>query len=383
MSRRLDQRLTERAAALDRAGLTRTLPRITERRGVRYQLEGRPVVGFCSNDYLGFADEPDAPPTVAAGTGASRLICGDLPELRHLEEALADLVDAEAVVLFPSGFQLNAGVLPALVEPGDLVFSDRLNHASLIDGLRLSRASTQILPHGAAPPHEGDSRGPLRWWITESIFSMDGDRVDFAAAADFVARGGSLYVDEAHSFGLFDGGSTLCRSEGLRPSLLIGTLGKAVGAAGAFVAASSTICRWLRTRARSFVFTTGTSPRVAQAALHRIGWLRGELGERRRGSLWANIARMSANLGAPEPWPSPIFPLVVGDNHRALAIADALLDRGWHVQAIRPPTVPEGGARLRLTLSALHEAADIDALTEDLRRIFARFEAPLEPMRAR
>ncbi|MCA9657014.1 MAG: aminotransferase class I/II-fold pyridoxal phosphate-dependent enzyme [Myxococcales bacterium] len=366
---------------MDVAGLSRRSPHITLRRGCHYALDGRPVVGFCSNDYLGLADEElsaeedDAPATTAAGAGASRLICGDLEELRDLEAELAALAGTEAALLFPSGFQANVGVPGALLERGDLVFSDRLNHASMIDGLRLSRAEIALLEHGAAPPASPRCNAAgVTWWFTESIFSMEGDRVDVEAARRHVQRGGALYLDEAHSFGLFRGGSTLSCEYGLRPDVLIGTLGKAAGCAGAFVATSATIARFLRSRARSFVFSTGVSPLLARRLRAQIAALAGELGDSRRAALWRNVRHFALLVGVEESRAqSPIFPLLVGDNLQAVAIAEALLDRGWHVQAIRPPTVPAGSARLRLTLSALHTASEIEALAADLRTVFSTY----------
>jgi 7-keto-8-aminopelargonate synthetase-like enzyme len=376
----LESRIAARLAELDVAGLSRRPPRITQRRGCHYELDGRPVVGFCSNDYLGLADEEFAaregtrrssPP---AGAGASRLICGDLEELRELEAELAAVAGAEAAILFPSGFQANVGIPGALLERGDVVFSDRLNHASIIDGLRLSRAEIALLQHGAAPPVSSRPEGRITWWFSESIFSMEGDRVDLEAARRHVETGGALYLDEAHSFGLFRGGSTLSREHGLRPDVLVGTLGKAAGCAGAFVATSATIARFLRSRARSFVFSTGVSPLLARRLRAHLAALTGALGDARRAALWRNVRHFARLVGVDEGRAqSPIFPLLVGDNRKSVAIAQALLDRGWHVQAIRPPTVPVGSARLRLTLSALHSEPQIEGLAADLRAVFAAF----------
>ncbi|MCB9566755.1 MAG: aminotransferase class I/II-fold pyridoxal phosphate-dependent enzyme [Myxococcales bacterium] len=379
MRARLESRIDRHLIEHESAGLRRRCPTISGRAGAHYRIDGRPVVGFCSNDYLGLAADPLAARDLpAAGAGASRLVCGDLEELRALEAELAELAGSDDAVLFPSGFQLNVGVLPALIEPGDRVFSDRLNHASLIDGIRLARGGEiTILTHGEAPPFPRDD-GALDWWITEAIFSMDGDRLDVDAARAHVARGGSLYVDEAHSLGLFAGGQGLSQTNDLRPTLLIGTLGKALGAAGAFVATSRTIAAWLRARARSYVFSTGVSPALAAIIRDQVRALRSARGDERRAALWANVRRCAAALGAdgPERYPSPIFPLIVGDNHLAVHLASALLDRGWHVQAIRPPTVPEGTARLRLTVSALHSSEEIDRLVDDLQRVFAHHGLP-------
>lgn len=363
-----ESRLEARLAALAQADLLRRNPAITDRAGPRYRIDGNPVVGFCSNDYLGLADttalgELDS---VRSGAGASRLICGDLPEHRDVEQSLAALVALPDAVLFPSGFQLNVGVLPAILESEDRVASDQLNHASLIDGLRLARTNTVILPHGRAPTV--DAVDGVAWWITESVFSMDGDRVDPLAIADHQRRGGATYCDEAHALGLFRGGQGWLASRGVVPTLLVGTLSKALGCAGAFVAGSRTACSWIRNRARSYVFSTGTSPVVVARIRAAIDLVSGAEGDRRRERLWSNATALARRLGSCDPPPSPIFPVLIGANAPALSLSRALLERGWHVQAIRPPTVPEGTARLRITVRADHDLAMIDRFADDLLR---------------
>jgi 8-amino-7-oxononanoate synthase len=350
---------------------------VAARQGVAYRLGARDIVGFCSNDYLGLADAQLDASSAPSGAGGSRLICGDLPLHRTTERELASLVGAPDAVLFPSGFQLNVGVLPLVVEPDDVVYSDRLNHASLIDGLRLSRASVEILPHAATPPAAPAPASSLRWWIVESIFSMDGDRVETDAVQRFSRQGGCTYVDEAHALGLFPGGRGLFGGERPLPTLLVGTLSKAFGCAGAFVAASAEACHYIRTRARSFVFTTGTSPAILPRLLHAIESVRGPEGDRRREALWANVAQLADVLGAIEPPTSPIFPLVVGDNATTVTLAGALLEQGFHVQPIRPPTVPHGTARLRITVTAAHTPAQIEALGAALRALFEQQRLPL------
>lgn len=372
----IEQRITDRLAALAHAGLARRAPAIERRDGVRYLLDGRPVIGMCSNDYLGLAElgsshEPD--PT-ATGAGGSRLICGDLAEHRALERLLAQLVGYEDAVLFPSGFQLNVGVLPALIERGDLVESDALNHASLIDGMKLARAELRVLPH-LAPPSPAQHGSGVHWWVTESAFSMDGDHLDLDALARHHEAGGASYVDEAHAFGLHRGGLGLLGQHNLRATVLVCTLSKAYGCAGAFVAASANVCAWIRSRARSFVFSTGTSPVLVARIARAVELVAGAHGDERRERLWSNVRRLSQRLGAHAD--SPIFPIVVGSNTLALALATALRDRGWHVQPIRPPTVPDATARLRVTVSAGHEPAMIDAFADDLLAVLAGHDLPL------
>lgn len=374
------ERARLRLAELDAAGLLRRAPAVARRRGVRYELDGRAVVGLCSNDYLGLADAPslvDAPSRFA-GAGASRLICGDLPDHRALEARLAALVGADDAVLFPSGFQLNVGVLPSLLEAEDLVDSDALNHASLIDGMRLAPVRPTVLAHAEAPSPRPARPGAVHWWITESIFSMDGDRLDPLAAKRHLARGAAMYVDEAHGLGLYRGGRGWLGEHELRPTVLVGTLSKAFGCAGAFLAASGPLCALVRNRARSFVFSTGTSPVLVASIARSIDVVTSDEGERLRERLWSNVRHLARalDLHDDDP-PSPIFPVLVGDNARAVALASRLLERGWHVQAIRPPTVPPGTARLRLTVSAAHEPAEIDAFVDELRRVLAEAELPL------
>lgn len=353
---------------------------MSQRHGVEYRIADRPVVGFCSNDYLGLAPLPMTRQDGPSGAGASRLICGDLASHRDVEATLAAVNRTEDAVLFPSGFQLNVGVLPALVREVDTVHSDRLNHASIIDGLRLSPAKANVLPHGVAPavPTTTADHGRLQWWITESIFSMDGDRVDTAAMAEYQRRGGTLYVDEAHAFGLFAHGGGLLHAMQPRPDVLVGTLSKAYGCAAAFVAASQPICQLIRNRARSFVFSTGVAPTVVADIAARLQLLRGQQGDQLRAKLWANVRRFDVAFHGSDPAtsapPSPIFPILVGDNAPAMAIAARLLERGIHVQAIRPPTVPSGTARLRVTISAEHSTDQIEWLATELRTAMAQAE---------
>ena len=370
MSDLLNQRLRRHLDALHAEGLTRELPPIGERDGVNYQLAGRWVTGFCSNDYLGLADHPRlrAGASLHAGASASRLVAGDLPEHRAAEQALAALVGLPDAVLFPSGFQLNVGALPALIEPDDQVFSDSLNHASLIDGLRLARARPTILPHRTAPP---TPTAPT-WWVTESIFSMDGDTAEPSDLRAFTTAGGFLYLDEAHSLGLFPGGAGFACHHGITPAVLMGGLGKAFGLAGAFAAGSREVCTWLRPRARSFVFSTGNAPALAAQARLAVDLVTGPEGDARRARLWSNVHLFARELNLPTP-ASPIFPLLVGPNQLAVTLSRTLLERGWHVQAIRPPTVPPDTARLRLTVTAAHTPEQIRGLAADLRNLLHEF----------
>jgi len=364
----LDHALQARLQELARDGLDRSLPAVSHRVGTRYRLGDCEVLGFCGNDYLGFGAEDAAPQAALPGATASRLVAGDLTFHRDAERDLADLVGYPDAVLFPSGFQLNVGVLPCLLEEGTTAYSDALNHASLIDGMRLARATIHRLAHRAAPPPVHSAPA---WWICESLYSMDGDFAPIEPLHAFAAAGGNLYIDDAHALGLYPQGRGILASHGLRPTVYVGTLGKAFGAAGAFVAGSQTVCHWIRTRARSFVYSTGTWPGLAEHLRAMIPRIRGPEGDERRARLWENIAHFTQGMNLSRPQPSPIFPFLVGTNAKAVTISATLIARGIHVQPIRPPTVPEGTARLRVTMTATHSPAEIECLIATLSSVLA------------
>ncbi|MGB1277171.1 MAG: aminotransferase class I/II-fold pyridoxal phosphate-dependent enzyme, partial [Nannocystaceae bacterium] len=303
------------------------------------------------------------------GSTASRLICGDLPCHRALEKRLATIVGYPDAVLFPSGFQLNVGIPACLIQPDHQVFSDQLNHASIIDGLRLARVKSTILPHRSAPPLPTPEA--LSWWFSESAFSMDGDHVDPDRMQRHLSAGGLAYLDEAHTFGLFPGQLTFSAAHNLHPTVLVGTFGKALACAGAFVASSKLVCQWIRTHARGMVFSTGTSPLVVRAIDQALDIVLGPEGESRRSKLQENLDHLTSELQI-RPRQTPIIPLFVGTNQKALEVSGELLARGLHVQAIRPPTVPKGASRLRLTMSAGHDAKQIDVLASSLTQVFAK-----------
>ena len=368
----LDDRLRAALAVEREAKLERRCPTLTGRSGLRYTLEGREVLSFCSNDYLGLADqriEFEAP----SGAAASRLVCGELPEHRALERRFAAWLGYEDALLFPSGFQANVCVPAALLRAGDEVHSDALNHASLIDGLRLAPAKVSIRPHLEAPPSAAYERPGASdaWWVIESSFSMDGDGPARADLDTHLARGGCLYLDEAHAIGLHAKGRGRAGGMRHRPTILVAPLGKAFGCAGAFVCASSTVCDYLRGHARGFVFTTGVSPALLPRIERAFELIAGPQGDARREQLWRNVEAARQLLGLPGTQASPILPLVVGTNERALELSARLLERGWHVQAIRPPTVPASRARLRITISAAHEPGQIEQFAADLRELMA------------
>ena len=374
--------------ALTAADRRRACPEAAGSSRVRPEVGGKPMLSFCSNDYLGLASHPALAAAAAEaaardgfGASAARLVSGDLPAHRELEAALASFLAAPAALAFPTGYQTNLGVLTALAGRDDLIVSDALNHASLIDGCRLSRARVEVYPHGdadaAARLLAGGGRHRRRLLVTESLFSMDGDAAPLAALAQAAAATGSvLVVDEAHAFGaLGPGGRGLCAAAGVVPDVLIGTLGKAAGAAGGFVAGPRALRDLLVNRARTFIFTTAMPPPVAAAAAAAVALLGGPEGERRRARLDDRRRALGEVLAArqlvPGPPVGPILPLVLGSEARALAASASLRARGFFVAAIRPPTVPPGSSRLRITLSAAHEPEDVAGLAAALAEALA------------
>jgi 8-amino-7-oxononanoate synthase len=335
---------------------------------------------FCSNDYLGLASLAGA--SEPSGAGASRLLGGDLDVHRRVEAAAAELVGAPDALLFSSGYAANLGVLTALAGPGDLIVSDALNHASIIDGARLSRARIQVVPHldvasvarALDAPREGRA-----YVVTESYFSMDADTPDLAALRGVCDRfGAALVVDEAHALGVLGPeGRGLCIAAKVVPDVLVGTFGKAFGAAGAFVAGSRSLVLWCWNRARSFVFSTGVGPSVAGAALRGLVTAKAE--PERRLRVLASAARLRdgmRTLGLQTLGHGPIIPWLVGDAQTAWELSEELRSAGLDVRAVRPPTVPPGTARLRLTVTADHTAGDIERALDALSRVAQRVLHP-------
>jgi 8-amino-7-oxononanoate synthase len=336
---------------------------------------------LCSNDYLGFAAFPLALGQ-RGGSGASALVSGYGMEHAHAEQALSGWLQAEAVLMFSSGYAANVGIVPALVGRGDAVFSDALNHASLIDGARLSGASVHVFPHLDAASLERElaatsGRYRRRLVLTESYFSMDGDCADLRRLRACTERAGAiLMVDEAHALGVFGpAGRGLCAAAGVTPDVLVGTLGKSLGLQGAFAVGSNALRAWLWNRARSFVFSTASSPAIAATVPDRVARVAGA--EVERAWLLAASERVRGVLleaGAVVPVGStgPIVPWVLGSETRALAASEDLLGAGFLVKAIRPPTVPEAGSRLRLTLDAALGRKELETLLEVLSSIAKR-----------
>ncbi|MBD2869990.1 8-amino-7-oxononanoate synthase [Paenibacillus arenilitoris] len=346
---------------------------------------GKPLLDLSSNDYLGLSRHPDiaeamrqALLTGGAGAGASRLMTGNREIFAELEGALADWQQCEASLVVANGYMANVGVVSSLVGRGDAVFSDRLNHASLTDGIALSRAAHYRYRHNdvahLAWLLEKNRHARRKLIVTDTIFSMDGDRAPLAALADLKRRyGAMLMVDEAHSGGLYGGsGEGLCRQLGIHGEVdaHVGTFGKAFGVYGAYVSGSRTLIRYLMNKMRPFMYSTAMPPSVAAGAMAALTLVRGAEGSRRRGHVHAASLSFRGMLSAAGfqvgGGDSPIVPIVVGDNETALRFAAALEDEGIAAVAIRPPTVPAGHARIRFSLSAAH--AD-DELAEAARSI--------------
>lgn len=374
----LDDDARAELAALEAVHRRRGMRVVDGPMGPRVRVDGREVVNLASNDYLGLAGDPrlvEAAQRALAesgvGAGASRLIVGNHREHVALEAALADWLQRDGVRTFSSGYAANVGVLSALLGPEDLVVSDALDHASIIDGCRLSRTRVIVVPHGDVHAVEAaltSHRGRRRLVVSESLFSMDGDLADVEALAAIARRhDAALMIDEAHALGVFGPeGRGWCAERGVVPDLVVGTFGKALGSAGAFVATSAAVAEWLWNRARSFVFSTGPAPAIAAATRAAITIVRGA--DSARATLEGHARRLRAAMPAiGGDARSPIAPWVVGDDRRAMAISTELLAAGVFAQGIRPPTVPVGTARLRMSLMATHTSADLDFVIEALR----------------
>ncbi len=376
---RLDDFLARELAARREAGLYRRRQVLESPAGATVTVAGRRLRNFSGNDYLGLAGHPEVRAAFAraaerwgAGSGAAHLVTGHQRPHHALEEALADFTGRPRALLFSTGYMANLGVVSALLGRGDTVFEDRLNHASLIDAGILSRARLRRYAH--AEPTDLDSRlagegHGAKLVVTDGVFSMDGDVAPLSELASACARHAAwLMVDDAHGFGVLGpggGGSLAAAGLGMdEVPILVGTLGKAFGTFGAFVAGSEDLIEMLIQAARSYVYTTALPAAVAEATRASLALARRE--EWRREKLAALVARFragAAELGLPlMASQTPIQPLVLGEAGRAMEVSAHLRDAGFLVSAIRPPTVPRGTARLRITFSAAHEEADVDAL---------------------
>jgi len=384
-----------RLAQLQQQGLLRKRRIVESPQGAQIQVEGQQYLAFCSNDYLGLANHPrliaaatDGLHQYGLGAGASALLSGHSRAHEQLEVALARFVGMPRALYFSNGYMANLGIIPALVGPGDTVFSDRLNHACLIDGARLSRAEFRVYPHGDTVRLErllARCTSPRKLVATDAVFSMDGDLAPLAELLALCEKHDALLlVDDAHGFGvlgpqgrgslahcgLTHGGLMHCGLTSPR-IVYMGTLGKAAGAAGAFVAGTAELIEWLLQNARTYIFTTASPPLLATALLASLELIESESWRQERLQQLVRQLRTGVQ-GLPWrllPSDSAIQSLIIGDNQAAVDLMEALRARGIWVPAIRPPTVPKGTARLRISLSAAHDATQVAQLLEALHAV--------------
>lgn len=379
-----------RIAQLDQSHLRRRRRVVVPEGAARMRVDGHSMLAFCSNDYLGLASHPELVEAAQAGArdfgvgaGASPLVSGHSAANEALERELAEFVQLPRALYFYAGYATNIGIIPALVGEGDALFSDALNHACLIDGARLSRAQIHRYPHGDITALEAAlAKSPARrkLVITDAVFSMDGDTADIPALVALCEHHDALLLlDDAHGFGVRgpQGRGSLAHSGRTAAAasthvLYMATLGKAAGVAGAFVAGEDALIEWLLQKTRSYIFATAAPPLLA-CALRESLWLI-ESEQWRRERLEDLIALVRAGLRSRlqgTSWrlldsETPIQALAIGPNDEALTVMDGLQQRGIWVPAIRPPTVPEGTARLRIALSAAHTEADVEHLIQSI-----------------
>jgi 8-amino-7-oxononanoate synthase len=387
--------LNERLAAIREQGLLRELRRVDSPQSPRIEIHGKTFLNFSSNDYLGLANEPaikeaamSAVEKFGAGAGASRLICGSLAPHHELDEALAAFKGVEAALSFSTGYAAAIGTIGALVGKDDVVVIDKLVHASIVDGARLSGAKLRVFSHNDL----GELEDILKWAakvhspqstvhsqrrvliITESVFSMDGDCAPLREIVELKTQYGAwLMLDEAHATGLYGKHRRgLAEELGISHEIEVqmGTLGKALGASGGYIAGSRTLIDYLINRARSFIFSTAPVPAAAAAAAAGIRFVQSELGEKRKNALWERVKDFHSSFGASMPkFPSVIIPILVGDETNAVKKASALREQNIFVPAIRYPTVARGEARLRVTVTAAHQGSDLKQLANALKGI--------------
>lgn len=386
-----EEHATRLLADLEAMDLLRAPREVAGSQGPILTVDGKRVVVLCSNNYLGLAGDPRLERALAAGlaehgagAGASRHVSGTSTAHRQAEQRLAAFVRLPRALLFATGYGANVGAIPALVGAEDAIFSDALNHASIVDGCRLSRADIHIFRH-RDPEHLGALLASLRTKyrtalvVTESLFSMDGDCAplrDFDSLCRRYDTG--LYVDEAHALGVLGpDGAGLCTRDGVTPDVLVGTLGKALGLAGAFVAGRDSVVRLVENRARSYVFSTALPPAIASAAVTAADIVAGADGARARLSLLAarlreQLAGLGFRVGAGH---GPILPVHIGPSAETMQVSRTLFELGVFIHGIRPPTVPAGTGRLRVTPMATHSDADLDAALEAFRRVAGLYQS--------
>lgn len=375
--------LEQHLKQLDSQSMMRHLRQVQGAQSRQIVIDGQKVLNFCSNNYLGLADDPriiqaakSALDQSGFGSGASRLVCGSMTQHHELEGKIATFKKTQAALVFSSGYMANTGSIPALFDREDVIFSDRLNHASIIDGILLSRAKLQRYQHNDMKSLEDllkESAGfKKRLIVTDAVFSMDGDIANLKEIVRLAKQYEAyVMVDEAHSFGIFGtNGAGLVEQEGLsdQVDIQMGTLSKAAGCFGAYVVGSRLLCDYLVNHARSFIYTTAIPPNLAAAASVAIDIMAQDRPRRIKVLENANYLRAGlAKLGFDTlNSTTPIIPVILKDAARALTVSKQLLEQGIFVQAIRPPTVPANTARLRVTVMATHTKDDLDKLLDSM-----------------
>ncbi len=382
----MNDRMIKELEELGHKGLRRSLRTLSSSQSRECIVDGRKVLNFCSNNYLGLADDPrlvqaavDAMAQYGLGSGASRLVCGNMSSHEEFEAAIAGLKKTESALLFNSGHAANTGIIPALFGRDDIIFSDKLNHASIIDGIVLSRAEFKRYAHADMQALEEGLKGAAghkkKLIVTDSVFSMDGDVAPLKEIVALARRyGAQVMVDEAHGFGVLGkNGGGLVEELGLGADIDIqmGTLSKAAGCFGAYVCGSKALRDYLINHARSLIYTTSLPPAMAAAAQCSVGIITHE--PERRAKLKVNADYLRAGLKAQGfdtlDSTTPIIPVLVKDADRAVGMSKHLLEQGVFVQAIRPPTVPVNTARLRITVMATHTEEDLGQLLDAMKKL--------------
>ncbi len=381
----MEDSIEKRLTGLKTRGLKRSLTVLEGPQGPRARINGKEVVVLCSNDYLGLANHPVVKEAAAraigdhgTGAGASRLVAGTMELHIELEDRLRVFKNTEAALLFNSGWHANTGCIPALASRGDDIFCDKLSHASIIDGCILSRANLKRYPHGDMNALEGllkRSRASRKLVITDGVFSMDGDIAPLDDILGLAERyGATLLLDDAHATGVLgrNGRGTLEHIGIDNPSVIqLGTLGKAFGSYGAFVAGGRRLIELVLNTARSFIYSTALPPAVCAASIKAIDIVEGEPERRERLLRNASLVRDGLKKRGLDTLCSTtqIIPLVVGDAARTMEATRRLLDRGVFVQGIRPPTVPQGTSRLRITVTSEHSTDDLERAVETITEV--------------
>ncbi len=380
------RRVSRQISDLTERNLLRTLDARRSRQGGRIELDGRELINFCSNDYLGMSSEEAVIQRVSeevkkfgVGSGSASLLSGRSSLHAELEKELARFAGSESALIFSSGYLANTGAIPALTDRKDFIFHDKLNHASLIDGVLASKAAQKRYPHGKTPDLSGIQDVDVKMLVTESVFSMDGDLIDLSSLLGNVIQNESvLYVDDAHGFGIVGNGKGAagilsCGSQLSSSVLVMITFGKALGSMGAAILGSNEVIDFLVQKARTYIYDTAIPPLCVAAALESLTLL--EACPKRRQSLFENIRffrRLAIDAGIQlQDSDSPIQPIIFGSEEKTIAVAKYLMKRGFYVRPIRPPTVPPGTSRIRLTITSSHNHDDILSLIQAIKDALA------------